>query len=103
MKSKLHPYFLIIPAFGLSKMELSFIFGSRGCNAVYDGHVYTFDRKKDSGVMCWQCKGNGLSNARSYYIVDAWEELKPAILHYSSTTETRNYLDYMEFTAAYIR
>ena len=28
-----------------------------GCNAVYDGHVYTFDRKKDSGVMYWQCKG----------------------------------------------
>ena len=100
-------------------MELSFIFWNKGgCNAVYeghvytfdghvytfdghvytfdghvytfdghvytfDGHVYTFDRKKDSGVMYWQCKGNGLSNARPNYIVDAWEELKPAILHYS--------------------
>ena len=39
-------------------MELSFITGRKGgCNAVYDGHVYTFDRKKDSGVMYWQCKG----------------------------------------------
>ena len=36
-------------------MELSFITG--GCNAVYYGHVYTFDRKKDSRVMYWQCKG----------------------------------------------
>ena len=33
-------------------MELSFITGrKRGCNAVYDGHIYTFDWKKDSGVM----------------------------------------------------
>ena len=33
-------------------MELSFITGRKGgCNTVYDGHVYTFDRKKDSGVM----------------------------------------------------
>ena len=58
IKTKLHLYFLIILVFGLSKMELSFITGCKGgCNAVYDGHVYTFDRKKDSGVMYWQCKG----------------------------------------------
>ena len=39
-------------------MELTFITGRKGgCNDVYDGHVYTFDRKKDSGVMYWQCKG----------------------------------------------
>ena len=39
-------------------MELSCITGRKGgYNAVYDGHVYTFDRKKDSGVMHWQCKG----------------------------------------------
>ena len=58
MKTKLHPYFLIILVFGLSKMELSFTTGRKGgCNAVYDGHVYKFDRKKDSGVMYWQCKG----------------------------------------------
>ena len=50
-------------------------------------------------------KVNGLSNARSDYIVDAWEELKPAILHYNSTTETRNwnYLNYMESTRIYSR
>ena len=58
IKAKLHPYFLIILVFVLSKMELSFITGrKRGCNAVYDGHVNIFDRKKDSGVMHWQCKG----------------------------------------------
>ena len=28
------------------------------------------------------------NNARPDYIVDAWEELKPDIPHYSSTTET---------------
>ena len=39
-------------------MELSFITGRKGgCNAVYDGHVYAFDRKKDSGMMYWQYKG----------------------------------------------
>ena len=44
--------------FGLSKMEFSFITVRKGgCNTVYDVHVYTFDRKKDSGVMYWQCKG----------------------------------------------
>ena len=58
IRTKLHPYFHIILVFGLSKMELSFITGCKGgCNAVYDGHVYKFDWKKDSGVMHWQCKG----------------------------------------------
>ena len=39
-------------------MELNIITRRKGgCNAVYDGHVYTFDRKKDSGVMYCQCKG----------------------------------------------
>ena len=39
IKTKLHPYFHIILAFGLSKMELSFITRRKGgYNAVYDGH-----------------------------------------------------------------
>ena len=42
-------------------------------------------------IQVWcicNAKVNGLSNASPDYIVDAWEELKPAILHYSAATET---------------
>ena len=39
-------------------MKLSFITARKeGCNAIYNGHVYTFDLKKDPGFMYWQCKG----------------------------------------------
>ena len=87
IKTKLHRCFLIILVFGLSKLELSFItVRKRGCNAVYDGHVYTFERKKDSGVMYWQCKGKRTLQYKDRLYV--WEDLKRAILHYSSTTET---------------
>ena len=48
---------------------VSFITGRKeGRNAMNIGHVYTFNRKKDSGVMYWQCKGNGPSSARLDYI-----------------------------------
>ena len=59
----------------------------------------TSSPEKDSGVMYWQCKGKRTLQCKA----DAWEELKPAILHHSSTTETKNYLDYMESTWIYSR
>ena len=48
---------------------VSFITGRKGGrNAIYNGHVYTFNRKKDSGVMYWQCNGKWPSSARIDYV-----------------------------------
>ena len=108
IKTKLHPISLLSLFFGLSKMELSFITGcKRGCNAVNDGHLCPLHIWPEEKIQVW-CKVcgnaevNGLSNARPDYIVDARKELKPAILHYSSTKEIRNYIWNLHgFTAAY--
>ena len=42
-------------------MELSFITERKG----HDGYVLTFDRKKDSGVMYWQCKGKRILQCKA--------------------------------------